>query len=102
MPSSARPWRRTSRADATRVMRARATIEVNDLPEFLRLNDAAAVEFRLRPGMTLAEVERTLIRHTLSHVSANREEAARVLGISRRTLQYKLKEYGLLGDASAS
>jgi DNA-binding protein Fis len=29
-------------------------------------------------------------------VTSNREEAARILGISRRTLQYKLKQYGLL------
>jgi DNA-binding protein Fis len=30
------------------------------------------------------------------HVTSDREKAARALGISRRTLQYKLKEYGLL------
>jgi DNA-binding protein Fis len=46
--------------------------------------------------MTLAEVEKLLIRQTLAKVTSNREEAARLLGISRRTLQYKLKEYGLL------
>jgi DNA-binding NtrC family response regulator len=39
-----------------------------------------------------------LIRQTLTHVTSNREEAARALGISRRALQYKLKHYGLLGD----
>jgi DNA-binding NtrC family response regulator len=32
----------------------------------------------------------------LIHVTENREEAARILGISRRALQYKLKSYGLL------
>jgi DNA-binding NtrC family response regulator len=39
-----------------------------------------------------------LIRQTLTHVTKNREEAAKALGISRRTLQYKLKQYGLLED----
>jgi Zn-dependent peptidase ImmA (M78 family) len=37
-----------------------------------------------------------LIRQTLTHVTSNREEAAKALGISRRALQYKLKEYGLI------
>ncbi len=69
---------------------------VNDLPEVLREHDQSANGFLVRPGMTLAEAEKLLIRQTLTHVSANREEAARVLGISRRALQYKLKEYGLL------
>jgi len=41
-------------------------------------------------------VEKLHIRQTLTHVTNNREEAARALGISRRTLQYKLKQYGLL------
>lgn len=73
-----------------------AKIEAKDLPEFLRAHDRTAKTFAVRPGMTLAEVEKTLIRQTLVHVTANREEAARLLGISRRSLQYKLKEYGLL------
>jgi transcriptional regulator with PAS, ATPase and Fis domain len=48
--------------------------------------------------MTLAEVEKLLIRQTLTKETSNREAAARMLGISRRSLQYKLKEYGLLED----
>jgi len=43
-------------------------------------------------------VERMLIRQTLTHVTSNREEAAKALGISRRALQYKLKQYGLLQE----
>lgn len=70
-------------------------IEVDDLPEFLREHDQRANSFLIQPGMTLAEAEKLLIRQTLTHVSSNREEAAKALGISRRTLQYKLKEYGL-------
>jgi DNA-binding protein Fis len=50
----------------------------------------------VRPGMSLAEVEKLHIRQTLTHVTDNRAEAAKALGISRRTLQYKLKQYDLL------
>jgi DNA-binding NtrC family response regulator len=75
-----------------------ATIEVENLPDFVQEHDRNAASFSVRPGMTLAEVEKLLIRQTLVKVTSNREEAARLLGISRRTLQYKLKEYGLLED----
>jgi DNA-binding NtrC family response regulator len=73
-----------------------STIDVDDLPDFLRAHDRNAATFSLRPGMSLAEAEKLLIRQTLTHVTDNREEAAKVLGISRRTLQYKLKRCGLL------
>ncbi|HEV2320148.1 MAG TPA: helix-turn-helix domain-containing protein [Verrucomicrobiae bacterium] len=48
--------------------------------------------------MSLAEVEKILIRQTFAHVTSNREKAATLLGISRRTLQYKLKHYQLSGE----
>jgi transcriptional regulator with PAS, ATPase and Fis domain len=75
-----------------------SVIEVQDLPDFLREHDQNADRFTIRPGMSLAEIEKLAIRQTLTHVSANREEAAKALGISRRTLQYKLKTYGLLNE----
>jgi transcriptional regulator with PAS, ATPase and Fis domain len=50
----------------------------------------------VRPGTPLADVEKLLIRQALSLVTSNRVAAAKALGISRRTLQYKLKLYGLL------
>jgi len=78
-----------------------ATIDADDLPQFLIEHDRNATAFTVRPGMTLAEAEKLLIRQTLMHVTANREEASALLGISRRSLQYKLKEYGLLEDAEA-
>jgi DNA-binding NtrC family response regulator len=74
----------------------RPVVGVDDLPDFLRAHDRNAASFPIRPGMTLAEVERLLIRQTLTRETSNREAAARMLGISRRTLQYKLKQYGLL------
>lgn len=73
-----------------------AGIGIKDLPDFIRAENSSATIFAVRPGMSLAEVEKLLIRQTLAHVTRNREEAARRLGISRRSLQYKLKQYGLL------
>jgi DNA-binding NtrC family response regulator len=71
-------------------------VEVGQLPDFLRDYDRNTTTFTVRPGTPLAEVEKLLIRQTLTHVTSNRQEAAKALGISRRALQYKLKEYGLL------
>ncbi|HLH53615.1 MAG TPA: sigma-54 dependent transcriptional regulator [Verrucomicrobiae bacterium] len=79
-----------------------ALVGVEQLPDFLREYDRNLTTFTVRPGTPLAEVERMLIRQTLTHVTSNREEAARALGISRRALQYKLKQYGLLQEQAVS
>ncbi len=44
---------------------------------------------------TLEELEQRYIREVLASVSGNRSQAARVLGISRSTLQDKIRRYGL-------
>ncbi len=75
-----------------------SVVEVKHLPESLREYDRRLTTFTVRPGTPLAQVERLLIRQTLTHVTSNREEAAKALGISRRALQYKLKQYGLLEE----
>jgi DNA-binding NtrC family response regulator len=48
-------------------------------------------------GRTVAEVERDLILVTLDHCVGNRTHAARILGISVRTLRNKLGEYASAG-----
>ncbi len=73
-----------------------AVIDVAELPDFLRAYDRTTTTFMVRPGTPMAEVEKMLIKQTLTHVTNKREAAAKALGISRRTLQYKLKLYGLL------
>jgi DNA-binding NtrC family response regulator len=78
-----------------------STVAVEHLPDFLRDYDRNSTTFTVRAGTPLAEVERMLIRQTLTHVTSNREEAARALGISRRALQYKLKQYGLLPEPAS-
>ncbi len=49
----------------------------------------------LAPGRSLKEVEKEMILRTLDETGGNRTHAAKILGISRRTLQLKLKEYGI-------
>jgi DNA-binding NtrC family response regulator len=53
------------------------------------------------PGATLAEIERYAITETLKAVGGSTTRAAEVLGISRRTVQYRVREWGL-GSTSAS
>jgi two-component system response regulator FlrC len=48
------------------------------------------------PGMTVSEAERLLIMKTLEYTSQNRTKAAKLLGISIRTLRNKLHEYGVM------
>lgn len=54
-----------------------------------------ATYVNLSPGRTLKDVEKDMIIRTLEETGGNRTHAAKILGISRRTLQLKLKEYGL-------
>ena len=46
-------------------------------------------------GKSLKEMEKAMIMRTLQETDGNRTRAAEILGISRRTLQLKLKEYGV-------
>ncbi len=48
---------------------------------------------RILVGHTIADVERHLILDTLAYCLGNRTHAARILGISIRTLRNKLNEY---------
>lgn len=49
----------------------------------------------LASGRSLKAVEKEMVLKTLEDMDGNRTQAAKVLGISRRTLQLKLKEYGI-------
>ncbi|HEX6052923.1 MAG TPA: sigma-54 dependent transcriptional regulator [Gemmatimonadaceae bacterium] len=50
----------------------------------------------IRPGMTMAEIERAAIEAALRETRGNRRKAAELLGIGERTLYRKLREYQLL------
>ncbi|MFO7557449.1 MAG: sigma-54 dependent transcriptional regulator [Desulfobacterales bacterium] len=72
-------------------------ISEKDLPEPIHLseNHADTMEFHFAAGKSLKEVEKEMIIRTLENNDGNRTRSAEVLGISRRTLQIKLKEYGI-------
>lgn len=46
------------------------------------------------PGAMLQDMEKRLILQVLAHTGGHQERAANLLGISRRTLSRKLKQYG--------
>ena len=56
----------------------------------------AALEWTPRP---IAELEREAILRTLAYTGGHRAKAAQLLDIGLRTLQRKLKEYGVVGAA---
>jgi DNA-binding NtrC family response regulator len=58
-----------------------------------RAAQTAEAVTRALVGRTVAEVERDLILDTLDHCLGNRTHAAKILGISIRTLRNKLNEY---------
>ena len=86
------------------------TIEPEDLPEELQLpaegrsaqrEDLAQIADGLLPGdMDLSEsmeaIEKALIVKALAQADGVQAHAARLLGIKKNVMQYKMKKYGLL------
>jgi Nif-specific regulatory protein len=73
------------------VMAKGDTIKVADLPENIRKWKQSGTA--IVPGRTMREVEKDYLLATLKECNGDRKLTARKLGISLRTLQYKLKEY---------
>jgi DNA-binding NtrC family response regulator len=71
------------------------TLSINDLPATIddRLEAKARVD--IPAGTTLEELERTAVEQALEDHGGNRTHAAQALGISVRTLQRKLKAWGI-------
>ncbi len=71
------------------------TIDIDALPlgESVGKRSLDAGKPGLPTGLTLRELEQRYILQTLEGVGGNRTQAARMLGISLRCLQYKLKAY---------
>lgn len=74
-------------------------VSYSELPESISGETANTIPTTSRagiaPGMTIRELEKELILVTLEHNDGNRTRSAGFLGITRRTLQNKLKEYGI-------
>ncbi len=68
------------------------SIEIDDLP----MKHDPGMARLVRPGL-LAQIERATILESLTRNKGDRRAASDELGISLRTLQYRLKEYGIAG-----
>ncbi|MBF0350602.1 MAG: sigma-54-dependent Fis family transcriptional regulator [SAR324 cluster bacterium] len=59
---------------------------------------AGSESLGIEVGMSMKEAEKTLILETLKKTEGNRTHAAKILGISIRTLRNKLNEYKIDGE----
>jgi len=81
------------------ILEAKEVIDVDDLPSEI-LGQAPATPsqttFLLPPGGVILEnVERSLLEQALKRTGGNQTRAARLLGLTRDTLRYRLKKYDL-------
>lgn len=73
-------------------------IEVEDLPVEIRQTPERAAEFQFKlppEGISFEEVERSLITQAMEQTDWNITRAARLLGLTFRTLQYRLEKFDL-------
>ena len=72
-------------------------ITPDEFPDVLKSLDPEyeQISAEMLSGKSLKEMEKAMIMRTLQETDGNRTRAAEILGISRRTLQLKLKEYGV-------
>jgi two-component system response regulator AtoC len=71
-------------------------LTVEDLPETVREPSRSGTSERMREMSTLrplAEIEREYIEEVLERTGGNRTETARLLGLDRKTLYRKLREF---------
>jgi len=72
------------------------TLKLDDLPDKLREPPSERSEFVLPPGgIVLEELEQHLIRQALERSGGRIKEAAELLGLSYKTLQYRLKKHAI-------
>jgi DNA-binding NtrC family response regulator len=76
--------------ERTLIVSRTGTIEIDDLPLRHEFESAKLS----RPGL-LAQIEKNAIIDSLTRNKGDRKAASEELGISLRTLQYRLKEYGI-------
>jgi DNA-binding NtrC family response regulator len=78
------------------------TITIDDLPpEMLQRTASGGSDvFKLPPGgVNFEEVERSLITQAMERTDNNITKSAKLLGLTFRTLQYRLEKYGIKRDS---
>jgi DNA-binding NtrC family response regulator len=60
-----------------------------------RQTRAASGDFSLPPGMTLDQYEQEILRQALKTAEGNKSHAARLLGLTRNALRYRLSQMGI-------
>jgi DNA-binding NtrC family response regulator len=74
-------------------------LEVEDIHLDTPRNRAASSTDRFLPeGMTLDQWEDEMIREALKRAAGNKSQAARLLGLSRNALRYRLSKIGIDDD----
>ena len=69
-------------------------IEPRFLPERIAADHSVRSHIQIPVGVTSEEAERMVILHTLAALGQNKSKAAKVLGLSRKTLHNKLARFG--------
>jgi len=75
-------------------------LDVKDIPAQVREQIGQKNDVHIDVDLTVEEMEKRMIIQALEKTGGNRTKAAEKLGISRRTLHRKLKEYGLTSSAN--
>jgi two-component system response regulator AtoC len=72
-----------------------AVIQPEHLPSFISPRQRGLEEFS-DEFYSLEELEKRYIQYVLDHTQGHRQEAARILGINRKTLSHKIDKYHLV------
>ncbi|MCP4544884.1 MAG: sigma-54-dependent Fis family transcriptional regulator [bacterium] len=80
------------------VLSAGDRLQPADLPSLERGATAQGGDLFTLPveGILLEDLEKDLLRQALERANGNKSAAARLLGLTRRTIGYRLEKYGLL------
>ena len=81
------------------IMAKNELIEPDDLPSNINVNTKKSRKETLRipSGATMKEIEKRIILETLQSTNGSKSKAAKILGISTRKIEYKIKEWSKTG-----
>lgn len=94
------PWRGNVRElkniiERIMILDDKECIELEDLPEHVQQARSTIATAPPAASLHLEEMEKAAIREALEKCGHNQVRAARLLGISRDTLRYRMKKFGL-------